>query len=91
MSQTNLNVKANARYLQPPSCSFKSTSRDKKAAWGNRFVRDNNDLLYDADPYSISNRLKQSAKPRLSKAENEEDLLPMKKYQYSPIKQRCKY
>jgi len=43
-------------------------------------VRDNNDLLYDADPYSISNRLKQSAKPRLSKAENEEDLLPMKKY-----------
>jgi hypothetical protein len=42
--------------------NFKSSSRDKKASWGNRFIRDHNDLVYNADPHSISNRLKQSAK-----------------------------
>lgn len=30
--------------------SFKGVSRDKKASWGNRFVRDHNDLVYDANP-----------------------------------------
>lgn len=47
--------------------SFKNTSREKKAAWGNRFIRDHNDLLYDANPESISSRVnnnfKNNAKP----------------------------
>jgi len=41
------------------SNNFKSISRDKNAAWGNRFVRDHYDLVYDADPYSISKRFSQ--------------------------------
>jgi hypothetical protein len=48
--------------------SFKSTSRAKKAVWGNRFVRDHNDLIYDANPESISSRvhgnLKSHTKPQ---------------------------
>jgi hypothetical protein len=71
------------------TCSFKSISRNKNAAWGNRFVRDHNDLLYDANPESISNKLKQSAKPKKKQSEQEEDSSPIKKYEYSPFKQRC--
>lgn len=43
------------------SSSFKSVSREKKAAWGHRFVRDHNDLYYEANPESISNRLKKQS------------------------------
>lgn len=44
--------------------TFKSVSREKNPAWGNRFVRDHNDLHYEANPESISNRLKKNAKTR---------------------------
>ncbi len=71
------------------SSNFKTVSRDKKASWGNRFVRDHNDLLYDADIHSISNRLKKSAKPTLEQPQNEEENDELKKYEYSPMKQRC--
>lgn len=43
---------------RPITSSFKSVSREQKAAWGNRFVRDHNDLIYNADPNSIANKFK---------------------------------
>jgi hypothetical protein len=32
------------------TCSFKNIPRDKNATWGNRFVKDHNDLDYEANP-----------------------------------------
>ena len=46
------------------SCNFKAVPRSKKAAWGNKFIRDHYDLVYDANPESISNRLKKSSKKK---------------------------
>lgn len=69
--------------------NFKSSSREKKASWGNRFIRDHNDLVYDADPQSISNRLKQSAKPQKETNQIAADSSAANKYEYSPVKQRC--
>lgn len=52
------------------SSNFKTISREKQASWGNRFIRDHNDLIYDADVNSIGNRLKKSAKPRIEPLQN---------------------
>ena len=45
------------------TCSFKNISRNKKASWGNRFIRDHNDLHYDINPESIDKKIKKSARP----------------------------
>lgn len=58
------------------SAAFKGTSREKKAHWGNRFVRDHNDLLYEANPESISNRIKSNAKKTNNIRVNKQDLPP---------------
>jgi hypothetical protein len=42
--------------------NFMSISRDEKPSWGNRFIRDNYDLMYDADPHSISKQIKPKTK-----------------------------
>lgn len=63
-------------------------SRDKKPSWGNRFIRDHNDLIYDADPHSISNKLKSSRKQKQPPVRNQESPSPGKKYEYSPFKSR---
>ena len=34
----------------PVTASFRSVPRSKNAAWGNRFIRDHYDLVYDANP-----------------------------------------
>lgn len=39
------------------SSNFMSVSREQKPSWGNRFIRDNYDLTYDADPPSISKQI----------------------------------
>ena len=62
------------------TCSFKNIPRDKKASWGNRFIRDHNDLNYDANPESINKRIKKSAKNTRVIVEELEDLSPINKY-----------
>lgn len=71
------------------TCSFKNIPRDKNATWGNRFVKDHNDLDYEANPQSIASRMKKSAKNKNSLKGKDEDRSPMRKYEYSPFKQRC--
>ena len=73
------------------SCSFRSVAREKKAAWGHRFLRDHYDLVYEVDPESIQNRLSRTSKekrrPQQKKANDPEQLA---KYQYTPFQARSK-
>ena len=57
------------------SSNFKGVSRQSSATWGNRFVRDHNDLVYDADINSIGRKLtaKNRAKQGKKKTINPEE------------------
>lgn len=53
------------------SCNFRSVPRNKKANWGNRFLRDHYDLVYNANPESIENRLSRTSKTKRKQKKEE--------------------
>ena len=70
-----------------PTSNFRGVSRAKTATWGNRFIRDHNDLVYDADVNSISQRAQVKVRPQTKqqqKRANPEEENQTKPYQYSP-------
>ena len=80
-----------SRYVSlSPTSNFKGVSRASTANWGNRFIRDHNDLVYDADVNSISRRMQPKTRPQTKKHQqvNPGEEAQTKPYQYSPEKQR---
>ena len=85
----NRKVFSGTRASERLSNNCKSISRDKEPHWSNRFVKDHYDLVYDADPYSISNKFnKQREKKKGKEIKNETIESPIQKYEYSPYKSR---
>jgi hypothetical protein len=67
---------SNLQRSESYSTSFRTTSREKRASWGNRFVRDHYDLAYEANPESISNRLRRKNRAKKKEESRKKEASP---------------